>query len=186
MPAGSPEPIALDGGLTFGSLHDAAARVPFDPLVPTWLPKGFRLEEAFSFAWGYGLSPCNVWSGTGIAIVRRDLPHEEIDLVYRRGLDWICLQQMATREGDPAAPGLFQWLDHPRYHMGTEKTALGSGAMAGSTARTWLAYVHLPPSDGCGLLALNSVAGEPALRITGTVRRSEMLAVANSMEQYGK
>jgi hypothetical protein len=180
----------IDEHLTFDSLSKAVQRVEFDALVPSALPDGFRLAEVCSFRWDISeQTPSNVpWtmsSGLASVVAIADPPHNELDLMYRRGLDWVSIEQMPSYPPENTGSELFGILSDRRYFMGSRQVPLDNGALAGSVAHTWLADVRsLGPGSGCGLMALSDREGAAGVRIMGTLTPTELLDMANSLRPY--
>ena len=152
----------------FTTTDGIAVQVGYQPFRPAWLPDGRMLSSASTQPnpWGpYGwVFP---YSHPGVDL--STLPDTEAHLYYRRGYDWFTVMEsprIGTGNSVPAE------LDrHPPYAY--RKTVLQTGAFAGRKARTWM-------GDGATLYVQN---GEYAVEISGDLTRSEMLAVAASLQQ---
>jgi len=152
----------------FTTTDNIAAQVGYEPFLPDWLPDGTVLASASTEPdpWGpYGwIFPFSYpW------IDLSTLPDNETHLYYHRGYDWFTVIE-STRVG-PGNSVPAQLDRQPRFAY--RKTVLQGGAFAGKTARTWM-------GDGTTLYVQN---GTYAVEITGDLTRSEILAVAASLQQ---
>ncbi len=152
----------------FTTTDQIAANVGYQPFLPAWLPEGSVLASASTLPdpWGPFGWPLRYY---GPAVDLSTLPDNETHLYYHRGYDWFTViesPRIGTANSVPA--GLDQ---HPPFAY--RKTVLAVGAFAGKTARTWM-------GDGTTLYVQN---GAYAVEITGDLTRSEILAVAASLQQ---
>jgi hypothetical protein len=154
----------------FTTTDKVAAQVGYAPFLPAWLPDGCVLAAASTQPdpWGpYGwIFP---YPHPWVDLSR--LPDNETHLYYRRGYDWFTVVESPRTGPGNAVPAE---LDRSRpYAYST--TALHAGAFAGKTARTWMWM-----GDGAALYVQN---GAVAVEISGDLTRSELLAVAASLQQ---
>ena len=91
-------------------------------------------------------------------------------LYYHHGYDWFTVTERPTEGG--LGNSVPRELDK-RPGLAYRKTVLGAGAFAGKTARTWM-------GDGAILYVQN---GTYAVKISGDLTRSELLAIAASLQQ---
>jgi hypothetical protein len=152
----------------FTTTDKIAAQVGYEPFLPAWLPDGCALASASTQPnpWGpYGwIFPFSTpW------VDLSKLPDNETHLYYRRGYDWFTvIESPRIGPGNSVPAGLDR-----RRPYAYRKTVLHVGAFAGKTARTWM-------GDGTTLYVQN---GDYAVEISGDLTRSEMLAVAASLQQ---
>ncbi len=98
------------------------------------------------------------------------LPDNEVRLYYHRGYDWFTVTELPRAGG--IGNSVPRELDkRPRFAY--RKTVLQGGAFAGKTARTWM-------GDGAILYVQNPAY---AVEISGDLTRSELLAIASSLQQ---
>ena len=201
------------GYSTFSSISDAADAAGYQPLVPARLPEGFAISDSSWMTWtdASPLSWLSSWSEYGrMSLWGRSFPVQageqppnqesvgvEVDLQYRRGLDWFIIRQMSSRSlfvgGDEqdlreATDSLF---DDPWSYRGYRRYELESGALAGRTAYTWLfesaagAGENAATTSGhCGLLVLGQEETDLSVLIAGSLTREELLAAANSLRVF--
>jgi hypothetical protein len=166
-----PQGAEIDEGEThehFVTTDQIAANVEYQPFLPTWLPEGCVLASASTQPdpWGpYGW----VFPYSHPWIDLSKLPDNEIHLYYRCGFDWFTLAESTRLGPGNSVPAE---LDR-RPPFAYRKTALQTGAFAGKTARTWM-------SDGVVLYVQNK---GHAVMISGDLTRSQILAVAASLQQ---
>ena len=91
-------------------------------------------------------------------------------LYYHRGYDWFTLTERP--KGGGIGNSVPRELDKRRGFVYRE-TVLQAGAFSGKTARTWM-------GDGATLYVQN---GTYAVEICGDLSRSELLAIAASLQQ---
>lgn len=139
------------------SLAESGAIVGYRPLVPRWLPGGFRLAEVTAADQGNNDLGARWTRGV-------------ISLSYRRGFE----QLVITTRRAPGPPG--RWGDPLDLGLdeGREPLVLSGGALAGSRGELVLGPRELPHvwTHGDGLL----------LTVAGHLSRDELLRVAESLE----
>ena len=152
----------------FTTTDKIAAQVGYAPFLPAWLPDGCVLASASTLPdpWGpYGwIFPFpHPW------VDLSKLPDNETHLYYHRGYDWFTVIESPRVGPGNSVPAA---LDR-RPPFAYSRAVLRDGAFAGQTARTWI-------GDGITLYVQD---GEYAVEMSGDLTRSEMLAVAASLQQ---
>jgi len=153
----------------FTTLDNLAAQVGYQPFVPSLLPEASVLAMCSTHPDPWG--PYTWFFPVPVPWVDLSkLPDNETRLYYHRGSDWFTVTERprAGGMGNSVPGGLDR---HPRFAY--RKTVLQGGAFAGKTARTWM-------SDGTILYVQNATY---AVEISGDLTRSEMLAVAASLQR---
>ena len=167
IPAGAPVESA-SGYEHFTTSDKIAAQVGYQPFLPASLPDGSELSSASSQPnpWGpYGW----IFPFSSPWVDLSKLPDTETHLYYHRGYDWFTVMEsprIGTGNSVPAE------LDR-RPPFAYRQTVLTTGSFAGRTARTWM-------GDGATLYVQN---GGYAVEVSGDLTRSELLAVAASLQQ---
>jgi hypothetical protein len=161
-----------------------AGRVGFAPLQPQTVPAGYGLWQAGTgwvraavlpearpewFAGGETVVLDPEYSGAMVDLTK--VPQDQAGFVYRRGLDTFAIQQ--ARIGGRSGLSEDRLVRRAESGRAVERTALTGGAMAGSTAYTWI------DAGGCSLLVCS---GDLAVLVSGRLSRAEALAVAGSLE----
>jgi hypothetical protein len=147
-----------------------AAQVGYRPLLPRALPEGGVLGASSTVPDPWG--PYTWFFPVPVPWVDLSkLPDNEVRLYYHRGYDWFTVTERPLAGG--IGNSVPRALDK-RPGFASRKTVLASGAFAGKTARTWM-------GDGATLYVQS---GAYAVEICGDVSRSELLAVASSLEQW--
>ena len=153
----------------FTTPDDLAARVGYQPLLPAALPDGSVLAASSTqpdpwgtYNWFFPIP--HPW------VDLSKLPDNEVRLYYHRGYDWFTLTELPRVGG--VGNSVPRELDK-RPGFAYRKTVLGAGAFAGKTARTWM-------GDGAVLYVQNATY---AVEISGDLTRSELLAIAMSLQQ---
>jgi len=153
----------------FATPDKLAERVGYRPFVPSTLPDGSVLAASSTqpdpwgaYNWFFPMS--YPW------VDLSKLPDNEVRLYYHRGHDWFTVTQLPRAGG--IGNSVPRELDkRPRFAY--RKTVLQGGAFAGKTARTWM-------GDGATLYVQNPAY---AVEISGDLTRSELLAIAASLQQ---
>jgi hypothetical protein len=152
----------------FTTTDQIAANVGYQPFLPAWLPDSCVLASASTLPdpWGpYGW----IFPFSHPWVDLSTLPDNEAHLYYHRGFDWFTVIE-SPRIG--LANSVPTGLDR-RPPFAYRKTVLAVGAFSGKTARTWM-------GDGTTLYVQNAAY---AVEISGDLTRSEILAVAASLQQ---
>ena len=146
-----------------------AAQVGYQPFLPSTLPDGSALAASSTqpdpwgpYTWFFPIS--YPW------VDLSKLPDNQVRLYYHRGYDWFTVTERPRAGG--IGNSVPRELDR-RPGFAYRKTVLQSGAFAGKTARTWM-------GDGAVLYVQN---GSYAVKICGDLSRSELLAIAASLQQ---
>ena len=145
-----------------------AAQVGYEPFLPSALPDGSVPAAASTqpdpwgpYTWFFPIS--HPW------VDLSKLPDNQVRLYYHRGYDWFTVTERPRAGG--IGNSVTRELDRrPGYAY--RKTVLTAGAFAGRTARTWM-------GDGAILYVQNATY---AVEISGDLTRSELLAVAESLQ----
>ncbi|HET7146391.1 MAG TPA: hypothetical protein VFI10_04240 [Gaiellaceae bacterium] len=150
-----------DDGFRRVTLAEAARIVGYAPLVPAWLPDGYRLAEV---AVAREAGPTGAEGGNPPS-------REVVSLAYRRGLDQLLVTTRLrgdARWADPLATGE-GFVDHP------QTVTIGNGALAGTTAELLIRPRGIP----------HIWAQTPDLVVTigGDASRAELLRVAGSLDR---
>jgi hypothetical protein len=158
----------------FAATSELAAKVGYAPLLPAHLPAGVELAAASTqpdpwgpYAWLFPISHPYV-----------DLskyPDRLTSLYYHRGFDRFTVREWPLTGG--IGNSVPDALDKgPRYisRFAYRKATLATGAFAGRVARTWF--------DGGGV-DLYVQTGARAVLVTGSLSRSDALALAGSLQQ---
>lgn len=153
----------------FTTQDGLAAQVGYQPFLPSTLPDGSELPAASTqpdpwgpYTWFFPIS--YPW------VDLSKLPDNQVRLYYRRGYDWFTVTER-PRAGGIGNSATRELDRRPGYAY--RKTVLTGGAFAGKTARTWM-------GDGAILYVQNATYG---VEISGDLTRSELLAVAESLQQ---
>jgi hypothetical protein len=158
FPAGA-EVMRSDDGFRRVGLADVGAAVGYAPLVPAWVPDGYRLAEV---AVARDAAPTGKEGGNPPSRM-------VVSLLYRRGLDRVLVTTRLRGDGawsDPLAGGE-GFVDHP------ERVALGDGALAGADAQLLLAPRAIPH--------VWALTDRLVVTIGGDLSRGELLRVAGSL-----
>ena len=152
----------------FATTDKLASQVGYQPFLPPSLPEASVLATASThpnpwgpYTWIFPVS--HPW------VDLSKLPDNETHLYYHRGYDWFTVIESPRVGLGNSVP---RELDR-RPPFSYRKIVLQSGAFAGKTARTWM-------GDGATLYVQN---GDYAVEISGDLTRSELLAVAGSLQQ---
>jgi hypothetical protein len=153
----------------FATPDKLADKVGYQPFLPSELPDGSVLAASSTqpdplgaYKWFFPMT--YPW------IDLSKLPDNEVRLYYHRGCDWFTVTEL-LRAG-AAGNSLPRELDR-RPGFAYRKAELQGGAFAGKTARTWM-------GDGAVLYVQNPAY---AVEISGDLTRSELLAIASSLQQ---
>jgi hypothetical protein len=160
FPAGA-EVARMDEGFERVGLDKVEGIVGYQPLVPSWLPDGYKLAE--------------------VAVARRSAPtgaeggnpasRSVVSLSYRRGLDQVLVTTRSAAGGqwsDPLATGE-GFLDRP------ERLVLEAGALARHPAELLL--------DPRGIPHLWTQTDALVVTVGGALGRAELLRVTESLER---
>jgi hypothetical protein len=159
FPAGS-DVSQSDDGFRRVPLAALSAAVPYRPLVPTWLPAGYRLSEV---AVADRAAPTGKEGGNPPSV-------DVVSLSYRRGLDQVIVTTRLRHGGAWSDP-----LASPEgYTDAPEQLDLAGGALAGADVR-----VVVSPHTTPHLWALTD---ELVVTVGGDLDRSELTRVAASLE----
>ncbi len=201
---------AQPGISTFADVPDLARDTGLPPLLPTWLPDGFTLAESSSFEWysaappGPTVLPWVSWSGLRMGgqgplgfygpLEETPVPRSltpEIDLLYRRGLDWVIVRQMKTGAVTPDStmgrPVMKYEISDPAFKWGYRRGVLSSGALKGEPVFSWLADATAtsgsgPISTGCTAFMWGRSPDATSVLVTGTLTRRELIQIAESLQ----
>jgi hypothetical protein len=153
----------------FATPDQLADKAGYQPFLPSTLPDGSVLAAASTqpdpwgaYNWFFPIS--YPW------VDLSKLPDNEVRLYYHRGYDWFTVTELPRAGG--IGNSVPRELDR-RPGFAYRKTVLQGGAFAGKTARTWM-------GDGAVLYVQN---GTYAVEISGDLTRSELLAIASSLQQ---
>ncbi len=159
------EPNDLEHG--FGHVEPARVGqiVGYDPLVPAWLPEGYRPAEV-------AVHP-GIGNPTGVE--GSNPPSTDVvSLSYRRGLD----QMLVTTRRRHVAGWPDAWTDPlatgEGYRDRPERVILGRGTLSGVEAK-----LLLVPRNAPHLWALGD---ELVVTVSGELGRAELVRVAESLE----
>jgi len=158
FPAGA-EVIRSDDGFRRVGLDAVAGTVGYAPLVPAWVPDGYRLAEV---AVAREAAPTGKEGGN---------PQSElvVSLSYRRGLDQFLVTTRLRGEGDwsdPLASGE-GFVDHPRT------VTFDAGALQGADAEILLTPRAVPH--------VWALTGKLVVTVGGDLSGAELLRVAGSL-----
>jgi hypothetical protein len=171
-----------DGGTRFGSPETLARRTPVPVLVPGWLPAGYAASDAATMDAGEPTvsrgdkakliylsrnDPRKYWW----RMTAIDTASQQVAVRYRRGFSTFTVTTRPLKKGErpyaKAAP------------PDAQAATLTRGYLAGLTA-----LVSVDPFLGLGpTLALDS--GGYRITVNGDLTRSELVAVAESLEERG-
>ncbi|MGH3039586.1 MAG: hypothetical protein ACRDLZ_09330 [Gaiellaceae bacterium] len=159
------KPNDLEHGFQRVELDQVGQIVGYDPLVPAWLPEGFRPAEV-------AVHP-GMGSPTGVE-ASNPPSTDVVSLSYRRGLDQVLV---TTRSRDVAGwPD--SWTDPlatgEGYRDRPERLALGRGALSGVEAKLLLVPRNVPH--------LWALGDELVVTVSGDLSRAELVRVAESLE----
>jgi len=159
FPAGA-DVMRSDDGFRRVPLADVAAAVGYRPLVPSWVPAGYRLAEV---AVAREAAPTGKGGGNP--------PSRMVaSLSYRRGVDQLLVTMRLRGSGrwdDPLAP--------PEGYTETPaRVAIETGALAGTDA-TVVVSARTEPH-------LWALAGDLVVTVGGDVDRAELTRIAGSLE----
>jgi hypothetical protein len=160
FPAGA-EVMRSDDGFRRVGLDEVAGAVGYRPLVPAWLPDGYRLAE---------VAVARESAATG-AEAGNPQSRMVVSLCFRRGLDRFLVTTRLRGNGswsDPLATGE-GFLDHP------EPVTLSGGALAGADARLVIAPRGIPH--------LWATTSRLVVTVGGDLSRDELLRVAESLQE---
>jgi hypothetical protein len=153
----------------FATSDKLAAHVGYQPFLPSTLSEGSVLATASTqpdpwgpYTWFFPISL--------ISTDYSKLPDNEVRLYYHRGYDWFTVTERPRAGG--IGNSVPRELDR-RPQFAYRKTVLQAGAFAGKTARTWM-------GDGAILYVQDRTF---AVEIAGDLTRSELLAIAESLQQ---
>jgi hypothetical protein len=154
-----------DSGFRRIELDEAVARVGYNPLVPAWLPEGYRSAEVAALP-GTG-SPTGVEGGNPPST-------DVVSLSYRRGLD----QMLVTTRRRDVAGWPHAWSDPlatgEGYRDRPESVILGRGTLSGVEAKLLLVPRNVPH--------LWALTDELVVTVSGDLSRAELVRVAESLE----
>jgi hypothetical protein len=153
------EVMSSDDGFRRLSLDEVAKVAGYSPLVPAWVPSGYRLAE---IAVANDAGPTGTEAGN-------PLSRNVVSLSYRRGLDqFLVTTRLAGRHdwSDPLATGE-GFVDRP------EPTVLGGGALRGFRAE----LVIVPR----GIPHLWAVTDRLVVTVGGNLGRTELIRVTESL-----
>jgi hypothetical protein len=160
FPAGA-EVARSDDGFRRTSLDQVAAAVGYRPLVPSWLPDGYRLAEV---AVARDAAPTGKEGGNPPSRM-------VVSLSYRRGTDQFLVTTRLRGDGswsDPLA-GPEGYIDTPT------RTRLAAGALAGAEASVVIS-AHTSPH-------LWALGDELVVTVGGDLSRTELTRVADSLAE---
>jgi hypothetical protein len=158
-------PNELEHGFRRVELGEVVAAVGYNPLVPAWLPEGYRPA-------GVAVHP---GTGSPTGVEGSNPPSTDaVSAFYRRGLDQVLV---TTRCRD--VPGLpDSWSDPlatgEGYRDRAERVSLGRGALSGVEARLLLVPRNVPH--------LWALTDELVVTVSGDLSRAELVRVAESLE----
>jgi hypothetical protein len=154
-----------DSGFRRIELDEAVALVGYDPLVPAWLPQGFRPAEVAVHP-GTG-SPTGVEAGNPPST-------DVVSLSYRRGLDQVLVTTRRRHVGrapdawsNPLATG-------EGFRDRAEPVMLWRGALSDVEAKLLLMPRNVPH--------LWALGDDLVVTVSGDLSRSELIRVAESLE----
>ena len=155
------EVMRSDDGFRRVSLDEVGSAVGYRPLVPSWLPEGYRLAEV---AVARETAPTGTDAGN---------PQSRmvVSLCYRRGLDRFLVTTRLRGDGtwsDPFASG-DGFVDHP------EPATIGSGALAGTEAQLVIAPRGIPH--------LWATTSQLVVTVGGDLSRDELVRVTDSLHE---
>jgi hypothetical protein len=154
------EVARLDDGFERVRLDEVEGVVGYAPLVPAWVPDGFRLAEIAVAREG---GPTGVEAGN-------PLSRSVVSLSYRRGLDQLLVTTRRAAGGpwsDPLATG-------EGYVDEREPVTIDRGALRGQQAE-----IVLVPR---GVPHLWTKGDRLVVTVSGALGRAELLGVAGSLE----
>jgi hypothetical protein len=158
FPAGA-DVMRSDDGFSRVELGRAAAVVGYRPLVPAWVPQGYRLSQV---AVAHEAAPTGKEGGNPPSRM-------VVSLSYRRGIDQVLVTTRLRGGGgwsDPlASPEGF--IDHP------EHVTVGGRALAGADAQL-VVSPHTKPH-------LWALTKDLVVTVGGDLSRAELLRVAGSL-----
>jgi hypothetical protein len=153
----------------FTTQDKLAAQVGYQPFLPSSLPDGTALAASSTQPDPWG--PYTWFIPVPVPWVDLSkLPDNEVRLYYHRGYDWFTVTERPRAGG--IGNSVSAALDK-RPGFAYRKTVLTVGAFAGRTARTWM-------GEGAILYVQN---GTYAVEISGDLTRSELLAMAESLQR---
>jgi hypothetical protein len=177
----------VDEGTRFGTPEQVAERSwPTLPLVPEWVPEGYRLTAVASAGvsavpsgstepWSRGEGSAQVVGRAG-RFVRGTLdwtmPDQAVLVRFRRGFDSFVVQITPKAFGEEIR-------DEADGTGDAQDVTLSGGYLKGARARTWIA-----PYQGLGPRLLTYSIRSQVV-IWGDLTRQELIDVANSMKAYG-
>ena len=153
--------------LTEDGARRLAAEVPFSPLAPGWLPRGYVLGGITGAVNGAVMGRYTAASSPG------STDSVTVVFTYRRGFDRFCVVSRWRRSNPPGSDDPF---DEDAVASTAVRTTLTEGALAGSPARLVLGlpdWPHLYASTGADRHVSVSVAGD--------LTRAELLRIAASL-----
>jgi hypothetical protein len=159
FPAGA-EVTHSNDGFRRVTLDQVAAAVGYHPLVPSWVPDGYRLSE---------VDVADEAAPTGRA--GNPASRQVVSLSYRRGIDQVVVTTRLRGSSDWTDP-----LASPEgYTDSAVATPLTSGALAGVESSVVLATRTTPH--------LWALTGSLVVTIDGSLDRAELTRMANSLTQ---
>jgi hypothetical protein len=150
----------MNDGFEPVSLDEVASIVGYAPLVPQWVPQGYKLAE---IAVAREAGP----TGTEAGNPRSRMV---VSLSYRRGIDQFLVTTRSAAGGpwsDPLATG-------EGFVDESERVTIGDGALQGQPAN-----IVLVPR---GIPHLWTTAGRLIVTVGGALGRTELLRIAGSLE----
>lgn len=155
------EVFRTDTGFRRVTLGDIEGIVGYDPVVPAWVPDGYRLGEATASRKG---------NPTGTEASNPPVG-DVVSLSYRRGLDQFIVTTRPVGPdpslwGDPLASGE-GFLDEP------EPVTFGSGALAGERGELLIDPLAIPH--------VWAKTDRLVVTVSGDLTREELVRVAESL-----
>lgn len=167
QPAGTKRYVTSHGYRVV-TLADASRLLGYAPLVPRWVPSGYRLVQVRARRAEPGVKTGTASDGPGVT------------LVYRRGFDClaVAMRPLATAGED------WQLRGGPYAQLGmrAEKTTLTQGALRGHTATTYVIGDRVPAPFEQGVPPSGwSTYGRYGVLVLGDVTRKQVAAVLESL-----
>jgi hypothetical protein len=160
------EPTTVDHGFRRVGLDEVAAEVDYAPLVPTWVPEGYRLAEV-------AVSP-----GVGVSggVEASNPPSTDVvSLSFRRGLDQFLV---TTRLRNVPEWGAGDWSDPLATGEGyvdrPERVRVRRGALSGVEINLLIVPRNIPH--------IWALTDDLVVTVSGDLSRAELLRVSESLE----